>query len=256
MADTKECALLTKAIIQEGCPEQRKGLPEDIQDIQHTATDLFQLQGHTFLVYADRYTGWVEVYKPVNTNFKTLKHVFTHWFMSFGSPVELSSDGGPPFNSAEYAEFLRKWNVSMRKSSVSYPQSNGRAEAAVKSAKRILEGNINPVTGQLDTDLATKAMLNHRNTPNQETGISPAVALYGYPLKDHLPRHGPFRQEWQEILDARDTAHARRHLRPVKDPRALQSLTVGDAVQIQNQSGNKPNKWHNTGVITESLQHR
>jgi len=111
------------------------------------------------------------------------------------------------------------------------------------------------VKGQLDSDLATKSMLNHKNTPNQETGISPTVALYGYSLKDYLPRH-KFRLEWQEILDARDTAHARRHLCPVKDSRVLQSLTVGDEVQIQNQSRNKPNKWHNTGILTESLPYQ
>ena len=38
--------------------------------------------------------------------------------------------------------------------------------------------------------------------------------------------------------------------------RQLNSLVVGDAVQLQNQTGNHPTKWHNTDVITEVLPHR
>ena len=46
-----------------------------------------------------------------------------------------------------------------------YPHSNGRAEAAVKLAKRILLGNFNPITGALDTKSAAKAIMAHSNTP-------------------------------------------------------------------------------------------
>ena len=34
---------------------------------------------------------------------------------------------------------------------------NGRAEVAVKTARRIFLGNINPVTGKLDTEEAARA---------------------------------------------------------------------------------------------------
>ncbi|KAK8372273.1 hypothetical protein O3P69_009101 [Scylla paramamosain] len=47
-----------------------------------------------------------------------------------------------------------------------YPQSNGRAEAAVKSAKRMLRLNIGP-TGSLDTDKLSAALLQYHNTPLQ-----------------------------------------------------------------------------------------
>ena len=198
----------------------------------------------------------MEVFQAKNTKFSTLKQALLHWFSTFGVPNEISSDGGPPFNSADFTNFLKQWNVRHRKSSTFYPQSNGRAEAAVKSAKRILEGNISPMSGQLNTDNASKALLNHRNTPNQETGISPAVALYGYALKDHLPRFRPLRQEWQEILDQREEAMAKRHQRPIKTGHDLQPLAIGSPVQIQNQAGNRPRKWHNTGVVVETLPNR
>ena len=57
--------------------------------------------------------------------------------------------------------------------------------------------------------------MTHRNTPTQDTGISPAMALFGRPLRDHLPRHSQsLRQEWQRIADCREVALAKRHLMP------------------------------------------
>ena len=119
-------------------------------------------------------------------------------------------------------------------------QSNGRAEAAVKTAKRILLGNINAVTGRLDTYEATKALMTQRNTPAQGTEISPAIALFGRPIRDHLPTQH-LRREWQTIADSREKALAEHHLSsPII--RQFDPLAVGDAVQLQNQTGNHPTK--------------
>ena len=85
------------------------------------------------------------------------------------------------------------------------------------------------------------------------------MALYGHPLKDHLPMMRPIRQEWQETLDAREAALAKRHLRPSQTSNTsseLPPLLIGQAVQVQNQTGTKPNKWLSTGVIVETLPHR
>ena len=96
--------------------------------------------------------------------------------------------------------------------------------------------------------------MTHRNTPAQGTNLSPAVALFGRPIRDHHPTPH-VRREWQTIADSRELALAKRHLSsPIT--RQLNLLAIGDAVQLQNQTGNHPTKWHNTGVITEVLPHR
>ena len=43
---------------------------------------------------------------------------------------------------------------------------------------------------------------------------------------------------------------------PSESSKELQSLEIGDFVQIQNQTGNLPNKWLSTGVVSEVLPHR
>ena len=153
---------------------------------QQVVADFAEIEGHDFLVYADRYSGWLEVARLGNKACKTVHKVFLSLFR-FGVPEEIACDGGPPFNSATFDEFLSRWDIWKRQSSAYYPQSNGRAEAAVKSAKRILQGNINPISGQLDTEAAARAILTYRNTPLQDTGFSPAMTIYGRPIRDHLP---------------------------------------------------------------------
>lgn len=247
------------------CNEKAPSQPADTMIItpppelpfQQTVTDFCQIEGHDFLVYADRYSGWLEVAKLGNKTWKSVHNAFLHWFTEFGVPEEMSCDGGPPFNSATFNQFLDRWGIQKRLSSAYYPQSNGRAESAVKSADRILHGNVNPVTGELDTEAAARAIMSHRNTPVQDTGISPALTLYGRPLRDHLPSRKPLRKEWNEISEAREAALARRHLRkPAELTREMEPLLVGDVVQLQNQCGNKPIRWYKTGTIVAVLPHR
>ena len=226
---------------------------------QQVVTDLCQTSGHDFLIFADRYSGWIEVAKLNTKSFKDISKCMLRWFTTFGVPEEIASDGGPPYNSSSYDTFLKTWDIRKRQSSAYYPQSNGRAEVAVKSAKRILLGNIDPATGALDTDEVSRGFLAYRNTPLQDIPQSPAKMLYGRPMRDHLPnQHRKLRTEWYQIMDARELALAKKHLShpPEEHQHVLPPLAPGQAVQVQNQCGNRPGKWHNTGLVVESLPHR
>jgi len=154
---------------------------------QMVVADLFHMAGRIYVVYADRFSGWTEVASTKSSsNSKTICDIFRRYFISFGVPEELASDGGPPFQSSEFSNFLRIWNITHRCSSAYYPQSNGRAEAAVKYMKRILTTNIS-IDGSLDKDPVAKALLLHRNTPSHDIGASPAELLFysPYPREKH-----------------------------------------------------------------------
>ena len=85
----------------------------------------------------------------------------------YGAPTELATDGGQPFPSHDIQQFLCSWGVKWRQSSAYYPQSNGRAKLAVKTAKRILQNNTSS-NGDLNTDNVARALLQYRNTPIQQ----------------------------------------------------------------------------------------
>ena len=171
------------------------------------------------------------------------------WFCTYGAPEEQSSDGGPPFQSQEYIQFLSNWGIHHHLSLAYYAQSNGRAEVAVKTAKRILLDNTDSA-GCLDYDQTARAFLMHRNTPIQDLGLSPAMMLFGHSIKDHLStlwQNMSIRPQWKEVHEMREHAMAKRYINSAEyyntHSRTLTPLVVGDSVLIQNQAGNHPNRW-------------
>ena len=207
---------------------------------QSVAVDYYHSGGHEYLIYTDRFTGWTEVARVQNTSFLIIKKNLLSWFRTFGVPEEISSDGGPPFNSSEYKAFLQTWGVTSRKSSAYYPQSNGRAEVAVKTMKRCLQGCADQRHGGLDNEGVAMAIMTHRNTPSQETGISPAEMLYGVKLRDHLPnKFRSIRKEWHDVSKARELQNSIKMDKMTSSKkRSLSPLKVGDSVSVQNQSWN------------------
>lgn len=90
----------------------------------------------------------------------------------------MSTDGGPNLTSDEMCGFSKTWGVERRLASAHFPQRNGRAEAAVKSTKRLLRGNAAP-GGGLDCDRASIALLQYLNTPLRGVDKSPAQLAMG-----------------------------------------------------------------------------
>ena len=146
----------------------------------------------------------------------------------------------------------------MRVSSAYYPQSNGRAEAAVKSAKRLLMTNICP-GGSLDTDKVTAALLQYLNTPLRGINKSPAQLAAGRQLRDGVPtakQHYKVDIHWRKILRDREVQLADTHQDIVNKKgaqRTLHPISPGSRVWIQNQV---TLNWDRSGTVIEALRHR
>ena len=106
-------------------------------------------------------------------------------FDMFCVPEKLSSDGGPEFSSAGTAEFLTRWEVRRRMSSAYFLQSNGRAEEAIKTAKRMLMDNAVDPNGSLNNDGLLRALLQACNTPDPDAKkiTSPAQVVFYRPIR-------------------------------------------------------------------------
>ena len=154
---------------------------------QQIYADFFEFAGKHYLVVGDRLSGWSEIYStPSGTQYsgaKGLIRCLRSFFMTFGVPEEIASDGGPEFTAGATKMFLNQWDIRHRISSAHYPQSNGRAEVAVKSCKRLLRSNVGP-NGCLNNDNLLRAMLQVRNTLDSDCNVSPAEVVFGRPIKD------------------------------------------------------------------------
>ena len=82
----------------------------------------------------------------------------------------------------------------------------------VKQAKRLVEGTLGN-KGELDTERMARALLEHRNTPDPLTGVSPAMIVYGRKLRGFLPdkNQAMANKEWRLDMEAREEAFAKRH---------------------------------------------
>ena len=93
----------------------------------------FEYAALKYLVIADRFTGWPEVFR-LNGKAITLVKTCRNLFAQFGVPEELSFDGGPPFDSYEWTQFSVQWDIQRRLSSANYPhltvERNWRANPA------------------------------------------------------------------------------------------------------------------------------
>ena len=226
---------------------------------QSIASDFFSYGGHHYLVAVDRYSSW-PIVERASDGAQGLISALRTTFITFGISEELSSDGGPEYTAKATQTFLRNWGVRHRVASVAFPHSNNRAEVAVKSVKRLIMDNTGP-NGTLNTDKFQRAILHYRNTPDRETGISPAMCIFGRAIRDFIPVH-PGRYlphpAWRETLIAREEALRNRHHkmceRLSEHTQHLPPLKVGDCVRVQNQRGRSANKWDKTAVVVEVRQ--
>ena len=91
--------------------------------------------------------------------------------------MQIRSDGGPQFDSADYREFLRAWGVIPGYFSPRFAQSNGLGESAVKAMKALLAE-----TGDIFGEEFQRGLLEWRNTPKAH-GKSPAELVFGHQQK-------------------------------------------------------------------------
>lgn len=128
-------------------------------------TDLLSFEGRDYLITVDYFSNFWDPYPNLpDTKSSTVIRKLKAHFARQGIPDVVISDNGPQYTSVEFKKFSLKWEFTHITSSPAYPQSNGKAESAVKTAKRLMKK-------------ACLSMIDHRNTPTQGLNASPAQKL-------------------------------------------------------------------------------
>jgi len=221
-------------------------IPYDIPDRpwQTIACDLFELDGRSYIVCVDYYSNFFEVDRLTEKRSIDVIRKIKATMARYGIPETVVTDNGPPFNGHEFKEFAKKYEFLHVTSSPYYPRSNGKAENAVKTAKRLLkkaaESNSDPYL----------ALLDWRNTPTEGLQSSPAQRLLGrrtrtlLPLSDKLLKPvSPPHVKTQ--LEAQKTRQKKYYDRGTKE---LRGLKVGEPVFVLL------NKEHNTWMPATIVQ--
>lgn len=203
---------------------------------------LYRLQGHAYLVYANKLTGWLEAtHLAKGTALCAIMDQLRRHYVRWGAPEQLSMDGGTDLGSEEMKAFLKKWGVCVRLSSAYHPQSNGRAEAALKSAKRVLLDNVG-ADGSTDNDKTSLGLLQYLNTPLPDIDKSPAQLASGQQLRDGVPviRHklqvDKFLGKMLRQMERQVAQHFRELVAERGNTRSHKPLTPGSKLMVQDQA--------------------
>jgi hypothetical protein len=192
------------------------------------ATDLFHIKDREYLVLVDLYSNFIEVDRMTTSTADDVIYKLKAHFARYGIPDIVYSDNGPQYNATAFAKFAQNWKFQHKTSSPGNSQSNGAAEAAVKSVKammvKCLENNEDPYIG----------LLSMRNTPTEGLTTSPSQRLLGrrtqttVPMFNSalLPRALP---NEKPALDAKSQKAAESSL--ARKP--IPPLQAGDTVRMQ-----------------------
>ena len=232
-------------------PEPLLVEPPPSRPFECAASDLFQLAGHHFLVYTDRFSGWATVGTCGRTaTSDQVISLLKEWMSEKGIPVRLTTDGGPQFTSRAFKEFCASWGICHTISSPHHHEANGAAEAAVKAIKDLLGKTTR--NGNVNVDAFRTGLLEFRNTPRAH-GFSPSQLLFGRNLRSKVLSHpSAFQQQWREQRDALDraatTLAAKAKAQHDLRAKPLWVLQPGTVVRVQHP---RTKRWDTIAEVVE-----
>ena len=221
----QRCTECCKAQSQRAQPLVPTPLPE--LPWQKVATDLFQWKQKTFLLVIDYYSRYIEVARLNNSTAEEVVAYTKSIFARHGIPETVVSDNGPQYTSEMYAEFAKSYQFEHVTSSPYYPKSNGEAERAVGTIKRMWEKCDDPYL----------ALLAYRSTP-LHIGYSPSELLMSRMLRSTVPTTRGQRfprvldQDTVRVLDNKTKGRQKKNHDSHHGARALPPLNPGDSIWI------------------------
>ena len=123
------------------CQQRETMMPHDIPDRPwaKVGVDLFSLNNRDYLITVDYYSNFWEVDNLSSTESISVIRKLKAHFARYGIPDVVMSDNGPQFSSERFAKFAETREFQHDTSSPGHSQSNGKAESAVKTAKKLMK---------------------------------------------------------------------------------------------------------------------
>ncbi len=204
--------------------------------------DLFEFDQKDYLIVVDYYSDYFEIDKLHDKRAPEIIKKMKAQLARHGIPDQIITDNGPPFNSDAFRRFSENYEFEHVTSSPRYPQSNGRVENAVKTAKRLLTKSLHSKGDPY------MSLLDWRNVPTEGIGTSPVQRLFGRRTKTKLPTTAKLLQpktveDVTQKLTGRKLKQAWYYNRSATE---LSALKEGDVVRIKPSGYNK--EWRKAVV--------
>ena len=192
------------------------------------------------------YSGFWEIDQLQGLGTTPVIRCLKRHFARYGIPAKCVTDNGPQFASKEFEHFAKEWGFDHKTSSPEFPQSNGKAESAVKIAKSLIR---KAWAGKEDPWLA---ILGYRNTPTQGSNTAPVQRFLGRRTRTLLPTRADQLLPGVDFSGVREDLQRRqRTFQKSFDTRAhtLKPLVVGQVVR--RQPSRHGSQWFKAKIIDQ-----
>ncbi|CAK1591611.1 unnamed protein product [Parnassius mnemosyne] len=150
------------------------------------------IAGKIYLVVVDAMSKWIEVHKMTSISANCLIYRLNELFSRFGLPRQIVTDNGAQFTSKEFEYFNKHNGIEHVFTAHYHPSSNGLAENAVRTLKRVIKKALQD-NQNIDRVLWAFLMY-YRNVEHATTSESPAMLMFGRRIRTLLDVIKPDRE--------------------------------------------------------------
>ena len=191
------------------------------------------------LVVIDEYSRFPEIEFTTSMSAKATIPKLDHIFLSYGIPIQLKSDNGPPFNSKTFSDYCEFMGIQHNSITPLHPQANGLVENFNRMINKVVRTS--SIERKCWKQELLKFLRNYRATPHTITGKRPAELLFQTrPYRVRLPELSTSYDTGSEVRerDAEKKLQAKRYADQKSYVKAS-SLKVGDLVLVRNERKGK-----------------
>lgn len=207
--------------------------------------------GEYLLVLLDEYSRFPVIEIVNSTSSLTVIPVLDRVFSLLGSPTQLKTDNGPPWNSLEMRKFAEYLGFKHRKVTPYWPLGNGECERFMRTVEKVLRTA--KIEGKNWRQELFTFLRAYRNTPHPSTDKLPSQLLLHRNVKIRLP-------DISDNISASSDSEVRNKDRSAKstmkdyaDKRrnAIRSnVKVGDSVLVKTAKMNKLSSYYESEPYT------
>jgi hypothetical protein len=217
------------------------GLHRDTEQLQYSNNF-----NHIFTII-DRTFKWMEAIPLSDMSAVACAKALTFtWISRFGIPETIPSDRGPQFTSNLWFKLCEMLHISHSQTTAYHPESNGAVERLHRRLKDALRARAATATWSEELPFV---LLGLRAQPREDTGLSPAEAVFGAPIV--LPNE--FLQNEEMPVDAIIKSFSKTfHVPAVSLPRHNSSAQLPD--ELPGDLLSAPLVWVHRGGVIPPLQ--
>ena len=188
--------------------------------------------GEYALVVIDEYSRFPEIEFTTSTSAKATIPKLDKIFSTFGIPLKVRSDNGPPFTSDEFKNYVKYMGFEHDPVTPVYPKANGLVENFNKNIVKVNKTSI-VEKKNLKQELYT-FLRSYRATPHSTTGKTPAELMFqARPFRTRIPEISPKyndsdvrERDAKQKLKEKEGADKKRYVK-------FSDISVGDSVLVR-----------------------